>query len=292
MPPFARYIFCIVPFFLFAGCNNSKTDYVPKGEKVAIERRDRLVLGVMPSLPPAKLFTKFQPLAEYLTKKSGVSVTVATAPNFNTYVERLKRGEYGLILPNAYQYVMVSRTPGYIPLVKVEGVPYKGLIVVRKDSGIDSINDLKGKRIAFADPTALYATMQVKVYLKEHGTDVEKDMVESYAASQDSVLMGVDEEFFDAAGSWAEAFDAMPESTRSQLKILAETETLPARPIAIRADLPGKMAEKVKKALIGMTRENEGQKILASMGYKGFDYATDRDYDEVRRWAKRNGFPF
>lgn len=288
---FIRYYLWMFAVLLLAGCSNGKANYTPKGEKAANEKRDRLVLGVMPSLPPTKLFTKYQPLADYLTRKTGKEVVVSTSPNFQEYIVRLQKGEYELILPNAYQYIMVSKEPGYIPLVKVKGIPYKGLIVVRKDSGINSVSDLKGRRIAYADPTALYATMQVKVYLKEHGVDSENDMKESYAASQDSVILGVHQKLFDAAGTWPEAFDAISGDTRNQLKVLAETETLPSRPIAVRADIPQEIAEKVKGALINMTSDPEGQKILASLGYN-FEDASDRDFDKVRDWARKNGFEY
>ncbi len=288
---FIRYYLWIIAVLLFAGCSNGKADYIPKGEDAANEKKDRLVLGIMPSLPPTKLYTKFRPLADYLTRKTGKEVVISTAPNFQEYIIRLQKGEYELILPNAYQYIMVSKYQGYIPLVKVKGIPYKGLIVVRKDSGINNISDLKGKKIAYADPTALYATMQVKVYLKEHGIDSENDMQESFAASQDSVILGVYQKLFDAAGTWPEAFDAMSGDTRTQLKVLAETETLPSRPVAVRADIPQEMAEKVKSALINMMSDPEGQKILASLGCE-FEGASDRDFDKVREWARKNGYPF
>lgn len=289
---FTRYYLWIIAALLFAGCSNGKVDYIPKGEKVAGENRERLVLGVMPSLPPTKLFTKYQPLADYLTRKTGKEVVISTAPNFQEYILRLQKGEYEMILPNPYQYIMVSKAPGYAPLVKIAGIPFQGFIVVRKDSGINGIQDLKGKKIAYPDPSALAATMQVRAYLKRNGIDSERDTRESYAASQESVIFGVHQRLFDAAGTWPEALEGIPDDVRKGLKVLAETETLPSRPIAVRADISQEIAEKVKGALINMASDPEGQKILASIGYKGFEEAFDSDYDEVRRWAKKNGFPF
>ena len=283
---------CLVIVFLFIfGCNGDKGIYTPLGEKKA-EDKDRLVLGIMPSLPPTKLFTKFQPLADYLTKTTGKVVTISTAPNFQEYLVRLQNGEYELILPNPYQYVLVSRAPGYTPLAKVSGIPFKGLIVVRKDSGINDISGLKGKKIAYPDPSALAATMQVRAFLKRNGIVPERDTKESYAASQDSVIFSVHQRLFDAAGTWPETLDRIPKDTRKELKILAETETLPHRPIAVRADISQETALKVKNSLIGMADDPEGQKVLASVGYKGFDDTSDREYDKVREWAGKNGYPF
>lgn len=287
------YLRSLIVLLLFiSGCSGDKGTYTPLGEKKTGQKEDRLVLGVMPSLPPTKLFTKFQPLADYLTKTTGKVVTVSTAPNFQEYLVRLQKGEYELILPNPYQYVLVSRAPGYTPLAKVSGIPFKGLIVVRKDSGINSISDLKGKKIAYPDPSALAATMQVRAYLKRNGIDPERDTKESYAASQDSVIFSVHQRLFDAAGTWPETLDRIPDDIRKELKVLAETETLPHRPIAVRGDISQETARKVKNSLLVMADDPEGQKILASMGYKGFDDTSDREYDKVREWARGNGFKF
>ena len=246
----------------------------------------------MPSLPPTKLFITYQPLADYLTRKTGKEVVISTAPNFQEYIARLQKGEYELILPNPYQYIMVSRNPGYIPLVKITGIPFQGLIVVRKDSGINGIQDLKGKKMAYPDPSALAATMQVRAYLKRNGIDPERDTKESYAASQDSVIFGVSQRLFDAAGTWPEALESVPDDVRKGLKILAETETLPHRPIAVRADVPDETAEKIRFALREMSADPEGLKILKALGYQGFEEASDKDYDKVREWASKNGFKY
>lgn len=282
----------LVILLFISGCSGDKSVYTPIGEKSPGQKEDRLVLGVMPSLPPTKLFTKFQPLADYLTKTTGKVVTISTAPNFQEYVARLKNGEYELILPNPYLYVMVSRAPGYIPLAKVSGIPFKGIIIVRKDSSINNISDLKGKKIAYPDPSALAATMQVRAFLKRNGIDPERDTKESYAASQDSVIFSVHQRLFDAAGTWPETLDRIPDDVSKDLKILAETETLPHRPIAVRADISKETVQKIKNSLLSMADDPDGQKILASMGYKGFEDTSDREYDKVREWAGKNGFKY
>ena len=289
---FVRYYFWILAVLLLAGCSNGKADYIPKGEKVGGEKGGRLVLGVAPSLPPTKLFTKFQPLADYLARKTGKEIVLSTAPSHPAYLERLKNGEYEIILPNPYHYIIASKAVGYTPLAKVYGIPFQGIIVVRKDSGINKISDLKGKKIAYPAPLALAATMQVRAYLKRQGIDPERDTKETYAASQESVVFGVHQGLFDAAGTWPEALGAIPDDVRRELKVLAETETLPHRPIAVRSDVPSDAAESVKNALLGMKDDPEGLRILASIGYQGFEDTSDRDYDKVREWARKNGYPF
>lgn len=279
-------------FFFISGCGEEKAGYAPHGSKRSENKGNRLVLGVMPSLSPTRLLKTYQPLADYLANKTGFDVVIATAPNFELYAERLRNGEYELAFPSPYQYVLESKASGYRPLVRVSGAPFQGLIVVRKDSGIAGIQDLKGKNIAYPDPFALAATMQVRAYLKREGILPGKDIAESYAASQDSVLLGVHDKLFDAAGSWAEAVEALPDDVRRELRVLASTETLPHRPIAVRGDIFPDVAVKVKDALLGMSGDPEGLKILRSLGYNGFEEAFDKDYNIVREWAKRNGYPY
>lgn len=286
-----NYFWLLAIPLLFTGCKGAEGDYIPKGEKAA-DRKDRIVLGVAPSLPPTKLFTQFQPLADYLARKTGKEIVLSTAQSHPAYLERLKNGEYELIFPNPYHYILASKAAGYTPIAKVYGIPFQGLIVVRRDSGIDKISDLKGKKIAYPAPLALAATMQVRAYLKRQGIDPERDTRETYAASQESVIYGVHQRLFDAAGTWPEALEAIPDDVRRELKVLAETETLPHRPMAIRNDVPSDVSEKLKNAILGMKDDPEGRSILASIGYKGFEDTSDRDYDKVREWARKNGYQF
>lgn len=68
---------------------------------------------------------------------------------------------------------------------------FRGIILVRKDSGIKSVKDLVGKNISYPAPTALAATMMPQWYLHIHGINIHTDITNSYVGSQESSIMNV-----------------------------------------------------------------------------------------------------
>jgi len=63
---------------------------------------------------------------------------------------------------------------------------FRGIILVRKDSAIENVADLKGKAVSYPAPTALAAAMMPQYYLQTHGLDVMNDLDNRYVGSQAS----------------------------------------------------------------------------------------------------------
>lgn len=68
---------------------------------------------------------------------------------------------------------------------------FRGIILVRKDSGISKVIDLKGRAVSFPAPTALAATMMPQFYMQNNGIDVMNDIEIQYVGSQKSSIMNV-----------------------------------------------------------------------------------------------------
>jgi phosphonate transport system substrate-binding protein len=73
----------------------------------------------------------------------------------------------------------------------VDDEMFRGIILVRKDSGIHKVTDLKGKKVSYPALTALAATMMPHYYLHTHGIDVNRDIENLYVGSQESSIMNV-----------------------------------------------------------------------------------------------------
>ena len=68
---------------------------------------------------------------------------------------------------------------------------FAGIILVRRDSGINKLSDLKGKKVSYPARTALAATMMPQYYFQTHGLDVNRDIENLYVGSQESSIMNV-----------------------------------------------------------------------------------------------------
>ena len=80
---------------------------------------------------------------------------------------------------------------------------FRGIILVRKDSGIRKVTDLKGKKVSYPAPTALAATMMPQYYLHTHGIDVNRDIENLYVGSQESSIMNVLRGHVAAGATWS-----------------------------------------------------------------------------------------
>lgn len=237
------------------------------------------------------------PLADYLSERIGVKVDFVVAPDFKVYQERMERGEYDITFSNPFQYIVAHSKAGYAAFVKVAGEPFTGIILVRRDSGIKRVEDLKGKTIAFAYPTAWAAAVQTRKWLEvNYGIDYYKDMKPRFVGSHDSAILAVYTRVTDAAGAIPHEFRTMNEKVKRELIVIGETPPHPQMPFAHHPKLDKKIVEKIKDALLSLDgRTPEGRKILDAMEREGFEGADDREYDVVRALAdeySKNGMPY
>lgn len=240
--------------------------------------------GVLPLQSPTKLAAMFMPLIEDLQQALGKPVQFVTAPSFSTYMRRVKRRDYDIIYLNPLTFTE-ARKAGYRAIVKVAQVPFTGILVVRKDGPIKTLNPAdipNGLRIGFPDPNAFAATVMTRQYMEKHGIDVDKKFHVHYFGSQDSALMALYSGLVDIIGTWRPSLRSMPASVRRKLRIIAETPPQPQMPIAVRGNMPQKAVQRITRQLLNLTHTVEGRTALRALGFKaGFVRANDAEYLEV-----------
>ncbi len=122
----------------------------------ANEGQAAIKLGVMPYLSTRTLLSTYQPVADALEKRLQQPVQLLTAPDFNSFVERLLAGDYDLAIlaPHYARMVIVDR--GFNPLLR-HAAPIRGLLVTSRDHPLQRFSDLQGASIAVVDRSALLA---------------------------------------------------------------------------------------------------------------------------------------
>ena len=161
---------------------------------------------------------------------------------------------------------------------------FTGIILVRRDSGISEVSDLKGKKVSYPARTAFAAAMLPQYYLQTHGLDVNRDIEELYVGSQKSSIMNV---YLGnvAAGatrpvSW-EAFQKEQPDKAGELELKWETEPLINNGVVARDDVPAQLARQVAHLLDTLHTSEEGKAILARMPLSRFELADDRRYSVI-----------
>jgi phosphonate transport system substrate-binding protein len=270
------------------GCSeDEKAGYVPElvSAKQTTSTDKVYTFGIHPLHNPNRLHEVFGPVMEYLSANiEGASFKLEASRNYAAYDEKLYAGKFEFSLPNPFQTIN-SLERGYHVFGKMgDDDNFRGIILVRKDSGIEKIDDLKGKAVSYPAPTALAATMMPQYYLQTHGLDVMKDLDNRYVGSQESSVMNVFLKDTVAGATWPPPWNAMvkerPELAE-QMEIKWQTEPLPNNGLVARNDIDAALVERVAGLLTTMHNSAEGKVMLERMELSRFERATDASYKPV-----------
>jgi len=287
---FAKYwlLLSLVIPFVIAGCSDqTETQMVEFSSSAAIDKKIYR-FGIHPLHNPTRLHNIFSPVMDYLNKNiEGAEFKVEASRNYAAYDKKLFGREFHFSLPNPYQTVR-SLEHGYRVFGKMgDDDNFRGIILVRKDSGIRSISDLKGKAVSYPAPTALAATMMPQYYIHTHGLNVMKEVDNRYVGSQESSIMNVFLGDTVAGATWPPPWRALVKERpqlAEQLEIKWQTKPLPNNGLVSRNDIPDKLVQQVAKLLFELHTHEEGRAILKRMELSQFEAANDATYQPVREF--------
>jgi phosphonate transport system substrate-binding protein len=251
------------------------------------------VFAVHPLHNPTRLFEVYGPLIDHLNRNiPEATFRLEASRNYEEYEKNLYARRYDFALPNPYQ-TLNSLKHGYQVIAKMgDDRKFTGIILVRRDSGISKVSDLKGKRVAFPARTALAATMLPQYYLHTHGLNVNRDIECLYVGSQESSIMNVYLGETAAAATWSlpwEAFQKEHPDKARELELKWQTAPLINNGVVARDDVPKELVRRVAQLLDTLHRGDEGRAILARMPLSRFELADDARYRVIEDFLRKFG---
>lgn len=252
-----------------------------------------LKFGILPRLTEKEMREGFTPLAEHLSKELGVKVTLVIPKDFDTWRKEAEARQYDLVYTNPYLYVLLKKAVPETEVIAISSEPeigddIKGTIIVKKDSPIKSIADLKGKTIAATDPGSAGAYLVQMMMLNKAGLkkdDVKVIFEKKRDPVADAILAGKAEAGF-VRDDDVEKLKAGPEKFRK----IAVSAPVPNWPIAISKKMDPAMAKKLKEAILKLKKGDlKTISILGPAKIEGFVPVTDKEYDIMREAAKAIG---
>jgi len=256
-----------------------------------------LRFGFTPVLGQSQTRTEFEPLMAYLSGAIGQRVVLYVAKDYGDLRTQMESGAVDIGSFSPFAYVDAARG-GRIRIIAqslIEGSgTYRGIIIARRDSGLNSLADLAGKRFAFVDPKSASGYVYPRAMLLEKGIRPETGFSEViFAGDHNKVIAAVLGRRVDAGATYDGAIGVARASgaRTGDLAILASTDPIPHDAIAVRSGLDAVLAQRIQGALVGLEKTEAGRSVIAGSkkGLTGFAIAADSLYDPVRRTARTVG---
>lgn len=258
-------------------------------------KEDKVIkMGFVPMKDGDTLIESVEPLTEMLSKEIGIKVEGFTATNYVGVVEGLGSGQvdFGFIPPFAYVLANSESDAEVIltALNKSGEAKYRSQFMVRKDRGINNFSDIKGKKVAFVDPSSTSGYLFPGAHLIKEGIDIEKDIEYVYAGGHDKALQLLLNGDVDVATTFVDSRDRYKEDfpeAMEKVEILGYTDYIPNISVTVKGDMEEELKEKIKVALLNIAKTEEGLTLLKDLfNMHGFEEATDADYDIIRTTAE------
>jgi phosphonate transport system substrate-binding protein len=275
---------------VLTACGGERADGDETVAPAATEGAGVIVLADIDADDPVAKVEEFQPLVNYLAanlNSFGIGVgEVKVAPDLETLITWMENGEVDIFYDSPYPAMSVNQATGAQPLLRGwrGGEPvYHTLFFTRSDTGITTLADLAGRVIAYEEESSTSGFMMPTAYLVANGFNpVELAAPDStvnaneigYTFSGDDrntiewVLNGrVDVGVIDNLTYLSD----IPEETKAQLVIVAETEDIARRVLMIRPGMDPELVVAIKSVFIELENNPEGQAILEKLNTTRFD---------------------
>lgn len=256
--------------------------------RVAYEQRAPITLGIFPRRNAKMTFKMFKPMADYLSQALKRPVKLVTAKNFSQFWTAVQRQEFDLVHYNQLHYIESAKS-GYRVILMNEEFGEKtmsGALAVRNDSNINSVEDLRGKRILFGGGrTAMVAYIINTTFLREAGLG-PNDYQELFAKNPPNAALAMYHKRVDAAGigDVGLKIPILKKSVNTKdIKLILTSKKLSHLPWAVKADMPDALAKKIQSLLAALNQSPEGRQVLHSAKLTKMHIANDTDYNEYRK---------
>ena len=225
--------------------------------------QDTLVLAFIPQENPEKLLGDIDEITSYLEDELGIEVEGFVTLDHAAAVEALRNGDADISFMGALPYVLAHEYAGaevILSEVYRESAVYTGRIFVRKDSGIETLEDLEGKTIAFADPISESGYLfPLDLFVQAGLFDSDEDPMTYFSAvffagGYQQALQAVVNGFVDAAGASQYAEFLLAPDDLDDITWIAESAPIPSHAVVAREDLDPALRDAFIEAMLKLMK--------------------------------------
>lgn len=245
-----------------------------------------LVFIILPVENAAVMYEKFLPLKDYLEKAVSRKIIVKVARNYQEAIEEIGTGQAHLAYLDPSAYCEVKQKYRVAPLAKAVlsgSSTYRSVIVARKDSPINKIVEVKGKKLALGNISSSSSHLIPAVMFKEVGISLQDFAAVDYLEHEDRIALSVLSKRHDIGGL-SERVAA--KYFKDGLRVIKTSEAIPQYTVCAYSGLPEALRKKIIQALLSVSAGATPELIQGMKDISGFSAAEDRDFDVMRVMIK------
>jgi len=293
---------CLLLFVLalLLGSCMSEKNRLEKANRELGTRRNPIKMYFVPSMEASTVVTSGEAIADYLHQETGYYFKVAVPTSYAAVIEAIGTYQADVAWLPTFAYVLAKEK--YDAQVKFMTVrnglsKYCGQFVARADSGIESIEDIAGKVVAYTDAASTSGYIYPSAILQQKGIVPGRY---TFAGGHPQAISAVYSGTADVGCTYWSPPDATgkPKDAREKLlqtypdvfqkiRIVALTDSIPNDTVTFRREMPREVESVLVSALTKFSLSHSGQEILRALyDIDGLTAATDADYDIVRETVK------
>ncbi len=260
--------------------------------------KEAVVIGLLPEMNVFKQMKRFTPLANYLGQRLGTKVQLTMLSRYGNIVKRLDEQQVDAAFLGSFTGTLCITQLDVEPLarpVNLDGTStYFGYIFVRKDSGIRTVADMRGKTMAFVERATTAGYVFPLAYFKRNGVEDFASFFKKYyfTGSHDAAINAVLNGEADIGAAKNTIFELLQETNprvRNELLILATSPKVPSNGLCVRHDMDQELKDNLRELLLNLDKDPGGSAVLEKLRAKRFVATHRDDYKPVMDLAAEAG---
>lgn len=240
---------------------------------------------------PIIIYKRYQPLMDYLTEHTPYRFELKVSNDYEETLRQFQQGKTQICSFGDGAYMDSLLKYGAVPILKPldkEGKPfYRSAVIVPPGSSAKTLNDLKGKKIAFGSHHSITGNLIPRFMFLDKGLRISGLADKANLTNHEAVAREVLRRHYDAGV----VKDVIAERYKQYgVRVLAYSDPIPSVPIVVRNDTPPGVVKAVTNALLKLNYDNPADRKLMSRWddefMYGFTTASISDYRELSRMFK------
>lgn len=254
-----------------------------------------LVFTYTPVEDPAVYKDAFADFQEYLKEKTGKKVIYYTVQSNAAEVEAMRSGRLHIAGFSTGPTGFAVNLGGYVPIA-VKGYEdsfqgYNLIVITKKDSGIEKLEDIKGKRIAHTSASSNSGNLAPRAIFPQHGITPDEDYTVVYSGKHDQSILGVEHGDYDAAPVASDVYNRMASAGRinaDDFRIVFTSPKFPTSSFGYAHNLNPELAKKIVDAFYSYRFTPEMQETFGGAD-RFYPVTYQKDWKVIRDIAESTG---